>query len=255
VGLYASATAADSSFLASRPTNGLTSGSLPLTVPRGTPTSGLYELRLFRGGGFTRLATSRRFAILLPTLTVAQSGVPVGGSVRATWGGVLNPKGNDWIGLYLFSAAPDSAPLRTQVTNGQTTVDFLIPPFTPLASSYELRYFRSGAATSLATSNSFRVEQADLQVVPRTVAPGDPLSVAWSLVPSPTARDWIGLYSSPAASDRDHLTWRYTLPFSGGVVPLTMPASLPAGTAYEIRLFRNGGFTRLATSDPITVTE
>src|SRR5205823_5751177 len=89
---------------------------------------------------------------------------------------------------------------------------------------------------------------------PTTVAQGATTTVSWSGIPSPTPKDWIGLYGSPGAADNAFLyTWRYTTGTAAGSVPLTIPLGTPAGNTYELRLFANDGFTRLATSGPLTV--
>jgi hypothetical protein len=48
------------------------------------------------------------------------------------------------------------------------------------------------------------------------------------------------------------VAWAYTTGAASGSIALALPASLPQGT-YELRLFANGGYTRLATSNTFTV--
>src|SRR5207245_10860858 len=73
-------------------------------------------------------------------------------------------------------------------------------------------------------------------------------------VAAPTGKDWIGLYPSPGATDSAFVAWRYTGGGGSGSAPLTIPAGTAAGTSYELRLFANDGYTRLARSGPIAVT-
>ena len=47
--------------------------------------------------------------------------------------------------------------------------------------------------------------------------------------------------------------WRYTTGAASGNLPLTIPATLAPGT-YELRLFSNNGYSRLAISNAFTVT-
>ena len=68
---------------------------------------------------------------------------------------------------------------------------------------------------------------------------------------SPTADDWIGLYS-PGGPDNAYLSWRYTNGAASGSLPFSIPASISPGT-YELRLYANNSYTRLATSGPITI--
>jgi len=53
--------------------------------------------------------------------------------------------------------------------------------------------------------------------------------------------------------DSPSLSWRYTTGAASGSVPFSIPSSIPLGT-YELRLFANDGYTRLATSNTFTVT-
>jgi hypothetical protein len=76
------------------------------------------------------------------------------------------------------------------------------------------------------------------------------VTATWTSIISPTAHDWIGLYSS-GAPDTAPISWRYTTGVASGNVPFTIPAVSP-GT-YELRLFANSSLARLATSASITV--
>jgi hypothetical protein len=114
--------------------------------------------------------------------------------------------------------------------------------------------------TLLATSNTFTVTGTlSLTASPVTVGAGGTVSVQWAGITSPTPSDWIGLYQSGAA-DRAFLAWMYVncsstagLAAAAGSCAFTTPASLASG-AYELRLFANNSFVRLATSNTFTVT-
>src|SRR5262249_31766551 len=76
----------------------------------------------------------------------------------------------------------------------------------------------------------------------------------WANVPSPTSTDWIGLYPlSPPTPDNAYLAFAYTTGTASGSVPFPVPLGTAPGS-YELRLFSNNGFTRLATSNSFTVT-
>ncbi|MEK7281155.1 MAG: choice-of-anchor Q domain-containing protein, partial [Chloroflexota bacterium] len=118
----------------------------------------------------------------------------------------------------------------------------------PQGSSYDIGAYEF--ITSAAVS---------LTVNPTTVSPGGSVTVTWSNVASPTINDWLGIYAQGTA-DTSYLNWVYTSSCTmttgitakaSGSCSMTMP--LTAGT-YEIRLFSNGGYTKLATSPAITVT-
>jgi RHS repeat-associated protein len=105
-------------------------------------------------------------------------------------------------------------------------------------------------ALSLATAAA---SAATLSASPTSVpVGGSTVTAAWSAIASPSSTDWIGIYT-PGSPDQGSLAWRYTTGAASGSVPFTIPASLPIGT-YELRLFANNGYTRLATSNSLVVT-
>lgn len=99
---------------------------------------------------------------------------------------------------------------------------------------------------------------ATLSATPSSVTAGANLTAAWSGIVSPTPSDWVGLYV-PGAADSAFITWVYVScsrvqgnAFASGSCPFPIPASLAAGT-YELRVFSNNGFLRLARSNAITI--
>ena len=84
------------------------------------------------------------------------------------------------------------------------------------------------------------------------------MTVSWQGVVGPTASDWIGLYT-PGMADTAGVLWLFDSSCTqsvgtakaSGSCSVTMP--LTAGT-YEFRLFKNNGYTKLATSGQIAVT-
>ncbi len=100
---------------------------------------------------------------------------------------------------------------------------------------------------------------ATLAAGPASVSAGGSATVSWSGVSSPTAGDWVGVYS-PGYPDTAYIDWFYTdscsqtegsAALSSGTCSFTMPS---ADGTYEFRLFSNGGYTLLATSGRVTVT-
>jgi Right handed beta helix region len=89
-----------------------------------------------------------------------------------------------------------------------------------------------------------------LSISPTSVAAGGTVTATWAGIPSPTALDWLGLYT-PGSSDTAYLAWRYTTGTASGNVPFTIPGTITPGT-YELRLLSNNGFTRLAISNSFT---
>lgn len=271
IGLYALGST-DTSYLARRYTTGSSSGTVPFEVPASTA-AGPYEIRLFSQDTYQRLAVSNRFDVV--TLSASPTTVAAGGSVTATWAGISAPTSLDWIGLYAPGTA-ENAYVAWRYTTGTSSgsVPFSIPA-TLAPGTYELRLYPNFSYTRLATSNPLTVTapptatptptaaaaatptptaaaSATLAADPTSVAAGASLTATWSGISSPTGTDWIGLYS-PGASNTASLAWRYTTGASSGSVPFTIPSSVAPGT-YELRLFANNGYTRLATSNSFSVT-
>ena len=93
---------------------------------------------------------------------------------------------------------------------------------------------------------------------PTTVATGGTITATWSGIATPTARDWIGLYT-PSAGNTSYIDWIYVscskTPGSArasGSCSFVVPTTVAPGT-YQLRLFANDGFTHLATSNSFTV--
>lgn len=86
------------------------------------------------------------------------------------------------------------------------------------------------------------------------------VEVHWADIGEPSASDWLALYT-PDAPDRAYLAWSYVScgqaplqPRGSGSCGLSIPWSIPEGN-YEVRLFGDGSFTRLALPVPTMVVE
>jgi hypothetical protein len=181
----------------------------------------------------------------------APSTVSAGSSTTASWSGISSPTATDWIALY-SPGAPNSNVLAWEYTNGAASgsLPFAIPA--SLASgTYELRLYSHDSYTLLATSSPITVQGATVSASPSTVSAGSSTTASWSGISSPTATDWIALYS-PGAPNSNVLAWEYTNGAASGSLPFAIPASLASGT-YELRLYSHDSYTLLATSSPITV--
>ena len=203
------------------------------------------------GGG---TSTALPFSISqAPSLAVSTTTAAGGTQVTVT---LSNGSGGstDWLGL-APTGSPDTTYLQwTYVGAGVTSRTWTINmPAT--AGTYEFRLFISGY-TRVATSPIVNVAAAPppppAQLTPNvtTAKVSTPVTVTLAGGPGgPT--DWIALAATGAANN-NYLQWVYV---GSGVTTrdwtVTMPAS--AGT-YEFRLFLNNGYTRAATSPPITVT-
>jgi hypothetical protein len=248
------------------------SGSCPFVVPSALA-AGVYELRLLANDGFTLLATSNGVTIA-PTsktfLTASPSTISPGGTLTATWQGILFPTSTDWIGLYPqdsadFNAYIDWIYVSCSKTPGNPLPSGSCPfelPISLAPGAYVLRLFSNNSFSQLSASGSFTVTGSappSLTANPTSVPPGGTLTATWNGIASPTSTDWIGLYlaGTPNAASID---WIYVScskvpsgPLPSGSCPFAVPVSaLPA--TYELRLLANDGFTSLATSNFVQVS-
>jgi hypothetical protein len=212
--------------------------------------AGTYELRLFANNSLALLATSGAITVQGASLSASPTTINPGGSVTATWSGIINPTTGDWIGLYVVGA-PDNSPAAFRGTTGAASGSVSINAGAASAGTYELRLFANNSLARLATSNSFTVAGATLNESPSLVNPGALVTATWSGINSPTAGDWIGVYA-PGAPDNSPLAWRGTTGSANGSVPVNIGGVSP-GT-YELRLFTNNTLAKLATSGSFTVT-
>jgi surface antigen len=247
VGVYPSASTADTGFVAWVYTGGAASGSKPVVIPAGAVPGGKYELRLFANDGFTRLATSATFTVATALVQASPSTVVRGGSVTATWT-MAAPAALDWMGVYPYGANSNSAYVAWTYTGGTASGSkpVVIPAGTPVG-KYELRLFANGGFTRLATSGAFTVATASVQAAPLTVAPSASITATWT-IPAPTALDWIGVYTPGTTMDTAYVAWVYTGGTASGSKTIVLPASAVLGSVYELRLFANDSYARLATT-------
>jgi hypothetical protein len=142
-----------------RYTTGAASGTVPFAIPASVA-PGNYELRLFANDGYTLLAsTPIVITAAVVSLSASPTSVSPGGTLSATWGGILAPSATDWVGLFVPGAA-NSAFLAWRYTTGAAsgTVPFTLPA-NLAQGNYELRLFSNNTSTLLATSNGFTVSR------------------------------------------------------------------------------------------------
>jgi hypothetical protein len=254
------------------PGSAQSSGSCPFIVP-GNVAPGSYELRLFASGGFTRIAASDAFTVSGDTdlfLTASPTSIPAGGTLTAIWGGIAAPSSSDWIGLFVPGAADTEFIEWLYVSCSKTrgnpqasgSCSFTLPS-SLVSGNYELRLLANNGFARLATSNAFTVTAGNgspsLTVSPSSISAGGTVTASWSGIAAPSLSDWIGLFT-PGASDTAFIEWIYVScsktrgsPQAAGACSFIVPASLGSGD-YELRLLADDGFTRLATSNLVTVS-
>ena len=85
---------------------------------------------------------------------------------------------------------------------------------------------------------------------PATAKPGSIITVNWTAPSGHSANDWVGLYR-PGAPDTSFISFQYIPTATSGTLNFVAPA---AEGGYEFRSFLNNGYTRVATSNPVTVS-
>jgi hypothetical protein len=256
------------------------SGSCPFTIP-GNLANGTYELRFLSNDGYVSVATSNPITVSTVTLpvvtivasdgtatennpadtgifTVSRSGSTAGSlNVNYTIGGSAT-NGTDYqslSGTVTIAAGQSTAtitvtPIDDSIAEGNETVVLT------LSGNANYVVGTPASATVIIIDNDVPPGPS-LTATPGAVAVGGNVTGSWSGIGSPAGRDWIGLYAM-GAGDGSYWTWIYVSCSQSpgnaqpsGSCPLGIPG-VPNGS-YELRLFSNDGFSRLATSNSFTV--
>jgi subtilisin family serine protease len=220
--------------------SGVTTRTWTVTLPA----AGTYQFRLFASG--VRVATSPTItavAAFPPVLTVSASSVALGTTVTAT---LSNAPGGaqDWLALATVGA-PDASYLQwTWVGAGQTTRTWTVTLANP--GVYEFRLF-AGNVKAAVSGPVTAASSARLAVSATAVAVGAPVTVTLTDGHG-GASDWLAL-AVAGSPDTSYLAWTYV---GGGVRSRSWTVTPASPGTYEFRLFLNNGFTRAATSPPVT---
>src|SRR5437773_86841 len=95
--------------------------------------------------------------------------------------------------------------------------------------------------------------QTTLSASPTSVYVNSTVTATWSGIPAPSTSDWLGLFNPGAPSTGFYLYGSTaTNGAASGSVPFGLQENATPGT-YELRLFSNGSYTLLATSNSFTV--
>lgn len=211
------------------------------------------------GGKLNVSAALRNCATPQPTVSASAAGRTITVTVAD---GPAHPK--DWVGLYCPATAADTAFTASQYLNGSIT-----PPITGVSSASlvftapaaaptcNARLFLNNGYTRLATSGTVSTTVTPtMAVTTPMVSPGGVISVVIANGPAdPT--DWVGLFST-TAGDISHQQWSYLNGFmvppvagrTGATLQFVAP-TVPG--SYNLRLFANNTYSRLATSNTVTV--
>jgi thermitase len=257
-------------------------------------TSGTYEFRLFANNGYTRLDISPSFTVIGPTLTPTVTGTPTpsqgqvdrtlatvagGGIQTATWSGITNPRGGDWIGMYAVGVPDTGARIDwkyvscTRVIGSAAANGSCQFPISVTSGTYEFRLFANNTYLRLDVSPTFTVSGPTATATPTrtptpspaqvnrtlaTLAGGGVQTATWSGIAPPRGGDWIGLYAIGAPDVGNQIDWKYVsctqiagAAAASGSCDFTI--GVTTGT-YEFRLFANNTYSRLDASPSFTVT-
>ncbi len=167
----------------------------------------------------------------------------------------------DWVGLYAETAL-DNTFLDWCYLNGTKTVpatgvaNATVTCFTaPASGRYQVRLFINNTMTKVATSNTITVSGPSgpsVALSPNSPAVGATLSAAVNGGPGNTG-DWVGLYLE-TAPDSTFVDWCFlngtkTAPSTGLSTATLNCFTVPASGRYQVRLFINNTFTKVATSN------
>jgi hypothetical protein len=143
------------------------SGSCSISLPR---EPGPFQVRLFRGNGYTLLARSDQFpggstGAAQITLKVTPSTAPRGAVVNVEWRGIDAPTSTDWLGLYRAGDTDTQQVAWLYTGCAQVPLDArqfgscnLLLPTTLASGTYEVRLFSANGYRRLAVSGTIVVD-------------------------------------------------------------------------------------------------
>ncbi len=244
----ASTSAPDSSFLQSTNVGeGVTTRTWTVNMPA---TPGTYEFRLFANGVRTGTSPTVTVQALAPQLSVSATTVTAGASVTVTLANGLGGS-QDWLAFAQVGAANNSYVQFVYVGAGVTTRTWTVTTPTTTG-AYEFRLFQQGTFNRLATSPTVNVQAPpppSLAISASTVIAGQSATVTLTNGLG-GSQDWIA-FAQVGAANNNYVQFVYV---GAGVTTRTWTITTPTTPGvYEFRLFRQGTFTRIATSDPVTV--
>jgi subtilisin len=244
----AATSAPDTSYLNWWPIGpGVTTKTWTIAMPT---TGGTYEFRVFQNTGFTRVGTS-------PAVTVdpSFSPVPVATSLSPTGANIggaaftLTVNGSKFVpsSVVRWKGASRTTTFvsATQLQAAISAADIAA------AGTSQVTVFTPAPGGGTSSPLSFTVAvQPTLAVSATSVAGGSSVTATLSNGQGGSG-DWLAL-AETSAPNTSYLQYTY---IGGGVTTKTWTVSMPqAPGTYEFRLFLNNGYTRAATSPPVTVT-
>jgi len=217
-------------------------------------TPGSYEFRYFLNGGYTRAATSPTVAVgsgggggsTTPVITSLSPSSAIAGSAPFT----LTVNGNNFVASSVVrwngSSRPTTFVSATQLTASIASADVA----TTGSASITVFTTDPGGTSAPATFTIGASSPTQLSVSASSVSAGSPITVTLTNGPG-TWGDWIS-FALTSAANSSYTTYTFV---GTGITTRTWTVTAPftAGT-YEFRFFPANGYTRTATSPPVTVT-
>jgi len=216
------------------------------------------------------LLSSSAFAA---TISVSPDKIVPGSKVKFTIRGITAPTVTDWVSIYakgetdlykhgFWFFANTCSSKSSGFFKTQNDCEITIPAN---VSDGTYEFHLNSRATLLAVSNTVTVGSSApaappaISAAPSNVTAGSNVTASFSNVASPTPGDWIGIYTQGAA-DSAYKAWIYSSSCaqqagtarSAGSCPVSIPSTYAKGT-YELRLFANNSWTRLAVSNTFNV--
>jgi hypothetical protein len=225
---------------------GMTMRTWTVTMPT---TPGTYEFRLFPNNGYTRAATS-------PTVTVAAppAPVPVVSSLSpagAAAGGsafTLTVTGSGFVASSVVRWNGATRP--TTVVNGNQIQAAIGAGDIAVLGTAQVTVFTPPPAGGISSSLTFTVSPPPSLTVSATSVAGGTSVTATLTNGYGGSGDWLAL-AATSSPNTSYLQYTYV---GSGVTTRSWTVTMPttSGT-YEFRLFPNNGYSRAATSVPVTV--
>jgi hypothetical protein len=220
--------------------NGVTTRTWTVAAPA---TPGTYEFRLFQNYGYTRLATSPAVTVLPgpPVISsLSPAGAPVGGAAfTLTVDGSAFTSGSivRWNGANRVTTFVSANRLRASIPASDLEV----------IGTAQVTVFDPAGGTS--SAQPFSIQTAPVLSVSSTdILTGTAVTVTLTGGFGGTS-DWLS-FAPTTAPNNSYVQYTYV---GAGVTTRTWTVVVTGPGTYEFRLF-TGGYTRLATSAPITAT-
>jgi subtilisin family serine protease len=233
---------------ADRPTTYSSATSLQATISASDVAAvGAAQVTVFTPppGGGTSLTAAPFTIVTRPTLSVDLTTATVGASVTVTLANGLGG-GSDWLALAPVGA-PDTTYLQWTYVGAGVTTRTWTATLPAQGGAFEFRLYTNGYMR-ISTSPTITVPKPQLSVDTTTATVGSNVTVTLTAgYGGPQA--WLAL-ARAGTPDTSNVQWTYV---GTGVTTRTWTVAIPAIDTYEFRLYLDGGYTRVATSPPVTV--